>query len=74
VLNTLERDGLVARKRESADRRVVTVELTPAGQVVVSKTTSEHQARELEWTRIFTDRERVTLARLLGKLVRHHPG
>ncbi len=32
VLNTLERDGLVDRSRESADRRLVTVRLTPDGE------------------------------------------
>lgn len=31
VLNTLERDGLVERTRESADRRLVTVRLTTDG-------------------------------------------
>lgn len=31
VLNTLERDGLVERFRESEDRRLVTVRLTPDG-------------------------------------------
>ena len=31
VLNTLERDGLVERFRESDDRRLVTVRLTPDG-------------------------------------------
>ena len=31
VLNTLERDGLVARFRESDDRRLVTVRLTSDG-------------------------------------------
>jgi DNA-binding MarR family transcriptional regulator len=32
VLNTLERDGLVERHRESADRRLVTVRLTAEGE------------------------------------------
>ena len=32
VLNTLERDGLVERSRESADRRLVTVRLTADGE------------------------------------------
>jgi DNA-binding MarR family transcriptional regulator len=32
VLNTLERDGLVARHRESTDRRLVTVRLTDEGE------------------------------------------
>jgi DNA-binding MarR family transcriptional regulator len=32
VLNTLERDGLVERHRESSDRRLVTVRLTETGE------------------------------------------
>ncbi|MGD9701317.1 MAG: MarR family winged helix-turn-helix transcriptional regulator [Acidimicrobiia bacterium] len=32
VLNTLERDGLVERRRESDDRRLVTVRLTDVGE------------------------------------------
>ncbi len=32
VLNTLEREGLVERRRESDDRRLVTVRLTAAGE------------------------------------------
>ncbi len=32
VLNTLEREGLVERRRESDDRRLVTVRLTESGQ------------------------------------------
>jgi DNA-binding MarR family transcriptional regulator len=32
VLNTLEREGLVERRRESDDRRLVTVHLTESGQ------------------------------------------
>ena len=32
VLNTLERDGLVERHRESTDRRLVTVRLTGEGE------------------------------------------
>ncbi len=31
VVDTLERDGLVARERDTADRRVVRVRLTPEG-------------------------------------------
>ncbi|MEO1063331.1 MAG: MarR family transcriptional regulator [Actinomycetota bacterium] len=37
VLNTLERDGLVERSRESADRRLVTVRLTDDGAARVVK-------------------------------------
>lgn len=37
VLNTLERDGLVERHRESGDRRLVTVRLTPEGAAGVAR-------------------------------------
>lgn len=46
ALNTLERDGLVGRHRESADRRLVTVRLTPAGRTRVAAAYSK--ANEVE--------------------------
>lgn len=46
VLNTLERDGLVARHRESGDRRLVTVRLTAAGETGVA--TAYRQQNDVE--------------------------
>jgi DNA-binding MarR family transcriptional regulator len=72
VLNTLEGAGLVERRRESADRRVVTVELTRRGLETVLDTFGGHHDREREWTSGLSEAERRTLADLLRRLIEHH--
>lgn len=42
ALDRLERSGLIARKRTSTDRRVVHIELTPAGQRLGSRLRDAH--------------------------------
>jgi len=69
VLNTLERDGLVHRRRESTDRRIVTVDLTPTGRAEVAAAFREHNAREQAWTSALTGAERRQLAGLLHRLL-----
>ncbi len=49
VLNTLERDGLVKRRRQSADGRVVTVTVTAHGRQRVKKAFALQHAREHQW-------------------------
>ena len=49
VLNTLERDGLVRRRRQSADRRMVTVALTEKGRGLVKEAFQRQHAREHRW-------------------------
>ena len=71
VLNTLEDAGLVQRRRESADRRVVTVDLTRRGLETVLDTFESHHAREREWTSGLSAEERRTLADLLRRIVEH---
>jgi DNA-binding MarR family transcriptional regulator len=73
VLNTLERDGLIARTRGSADKRVVTVSLTERGDVVVREAMRRQNARERAWVTCLDHEERKTLANLLLRLVEHHP-
>lgn len=46
VLKTLERDGLVERTREQADRRLVTVRVTEAGEALLRETYAEQNRRE----------------------------
>jgi DNA-binding MarR family transcriptional regulator len=72
VLNTLEDAGLVERRRESTDRRVVTVDLTRRGLEMVLDTFSSHHEREREWTDGLSAHERHTLADLLRRVVEHH--
>ncbi|WP_327311999.1 MarR family winged helix-turn-helix transcriptional regulator [Streptomyces sp. NBC_01235] len=71
VLNTLERKGLVRRSRSDKDGRSVTIELTDYGHEVVGELFARNNAREAEWARALTARERGTLIRLLRKIRRH---
>ncbi|WP_255684493.1 MarR family winged helix-turn-helix transcriptional regulator [Micromonospora okii] len=45
IVDTLERDGLVERHRDDADRRSVRLALTPAGRARVAELTTLMQAR-----------------------------
>lgn len=67
VLNTLERDGLVRRHRQSADRRVVTVVITDKGRRRVKEAFELQHAREHQW---LGDLDRQAIAGLLA-LLRH---
>ena len=49
VLNTLERDALVRRRRQSSDRRVVTVAITETGRRRVREAFERQHAREHQW-------------------------
>jgi DNA-binding MarR family transcriptional regulator len=73
VLNTLERNGLVARRRSDSDARSIVVELTDLGRETVRELTERNNAREVEWAKALTARERATLGTLLRKLLAHHP-
>lgn len=73
VLGTLERGGLVTRRPSSDDARSVLVELTPRGRRAVKRLLMENNAREVAWVQALSPRERQTLARLLHKLLVHHP-
>lgn len=73
VLNTLERDGFVVRRRQSDDRRLVTVELTPAGHGLIAEAFKAHNEREREWASVLSASERATLVELLRRLVAYTP-
>jgi DNA-binding MarR family transcriptional regulator len=73
VLNTLERNGLIRRRRSDSDARSVVVELTDLGRETVTTLCRRNNAREIEWARALTPRERRTLAGLLHKLLEHRP-
>jgi DNA-binding MarR family transcriptional regulator len=73
VLNTLERNELVERRRESPDRRVVTVLLTAKGRRAVATAFRGHHERERAWLEVLTPGEVDTLAQLLHRLVAAHP-
>lgn len=68
LVERAERDGVVVRRKDSDDGRVVRVHLTPAGRRLYRKLLPVHAAR-LEALLIGLDpAERRELRRLLGKL------
>jgi len=67
-LDVLERRRLVRRRRSSADRRLVDVELTAAGRTLVRRVQREVHRREHRLTGRLTVAEKRLLARLLRKL------
>lgn len=69
ALNTLERDGFVARTRNSNDRRLVTVELTERGRAQIVEAFKATNAREHDWLATFTADEQAVFAELLGRLL-----
>jgi len=74
VLNTLERDGLVERSRESHDRRLVTVRLTADGAGRLVAAYAEQNRVEQDFFASLTGAERSALAdRLAGLLERPTP-
>ncbi len=68
-LGPLERDGLIVRTIDGADRRRVHVTLTAAGHAAFEKHAASEERAEIDLLAPLTDRERRTLASLLRKLV-----
>lgn len=73
VLNTLERDGLVERFRESDDRRLVTVRLTPDGARRLVAAYRRQNDVEQEFFASLSAGERSRLARDLAGLLAPRP-
>ncbi len=69
LVNTLERDGLVARKPGEHDGRAVELSLTAAGTAALDTAFAAHHAREREWASALTPEETDTLTALLAKLM-----
>lgn len=68
LVDTLERDGMVTRKPDSEDRRMLFVELTPRGQAFLGQIMPEHFRRISVLMAALTESERRLLVRLLGKV------
>lgn len=68
AVNTLERDGLVDRRRESVDGRVVTVHLTDDGAARLETAYRAQNVRERELFGDLTDDELVTLTDLMRRI------
>jgi MarR family 2-MHQ and catechol resistance regulon transcriptional repressor len=68
VLDNLERQGLVVRRRQAEDRRFVTVELSQSGKELISRIFPGHAAAIAEELGILSIQEQKELARLCRKL------
>lgn len=68
MVDHLEKRKLVRRERSSEDRRVVLVQLTPAGRRLISRVFPEHLERMVEVFSALTAAEQDELGRLCRKL------
>lgn len=67
-IDRLERAGLVERTKEPHDRRVVYIQLTPAGQKLIDEVLERHFAEQNEMLSGLTRTEQRQLAGLLSRL------
>ena len=70
VLDNLEKRNLVRRVRSVQDRRMVLIELLPAGRALIEEIFPAHAAAVTEEMSVLTAKEQVELGRLLRKLGR----
>jgi MarR family 2-MHQ and catechol resistance regulon transcriptional repressor len=70
VVDNLERDGYVERRRDGTDRRVVTVHLSPDGRVLIEELFPRHVAAIVNWFAVLGSDEQLRLADALGRLGR----
>ena len=68
LLDSLERRGYVTRSANPADRRSVTVELTPSGLAVVAELRTLVHANEKAWMQALSDVELQTYIGLLHRV------
>ena len=71
LVNTLEKDGLISRKRADYDLRAVQLSLTEAGVEAITSAFRAHNEREQEWAGSLSEQEQNTLIDLLNKLTAH---
>ncbi len=68
LIDTLERDKMVLRQPDPADRRQITVSLTPRGLAFLNDLLPEHFRRIASLLLVLSEKERRTIVRLLGKI------
>jgi DNA-binding MarR family transcriptional regulator len=68
LIDTLERDGLVTRKHDSGDRRMMLIHLTPKGHAALERILPAHFKQMAAQMAPLSENERKTLVRLLTKL------
>jgi len=68
VLDNLERHKLVRRVRSLDDRRMIRIELTPAGKACIEEVLPQHVAAIVEEISVLSPQEQAELGRLSKKL------
>jgi DNA-binding MarR family transcriptional regulator len=71
ITDGLEKEGLVVREVDSADRRVFRVKLTAEGQKQFRRMATEHEQWVMEMFAPLNAKQKKQLADLLGELKRH---
>jgi DNA-binding MarR family transcriptional regulator len=71
LTDELEKEGLVARRDDPADRRAYTVKLTPAGRSLFSRMAAVHEQWVIELFSGLNGGERTQVYRVLAKLKSH---
>lgn len=71
VLSKLETEGLVTRSRSAADRRQLTIALTPEGEARAREAVTRREAFESNAFACFTPQEQESLLAQLDRLAEH---
>lgn len=71
ITDGLEKEGLVQREVDAADRRVFRVKLTPEGQRQFQRMAAEHERWIIELFGPLSAKQKKQLAELLGELKQH---
>jgi DNA-binding MarR family transcriptional regulator len=71
ITDLLEKEGLVERAADPADRRATLVRLTGAGRRAFAAMAEEHERWVIESFRALSGREMATMAALLARLKTH---
>ncbi len=73
IVDRLERDGLARRIRSQADRRVITVELTPRGTAAFRKLSARLLAKTGAFLAVLEHDDREALFRILERIATRSP-
>jgi DNA-binding MarR family transcriptional regulator len=74
LVDTLERDGLVTRRHDPGDRRMMLIHLTPKGQAALDAILPGYFRQMADQMEPLTEHERKTLVRLLSKVAGRDQG
>ena len=72
LVDILEKAGMVERRRDPADRRRHSLEITPGGKTALRRLDAVGRDVNEEVLTPLDDDERAALAHLLGRIVEHH--